>query len=224
MAITPTYSMQSPQHEMHMRRDFSTRQRRYTYAGNLLGRTIDENFDDQLQQEEQLQFDSRENSVSDLQQRKLSVGNISQEDTEVKFILGSAVQTDERMIRTSPEIFIFPDSKELSKWKQNPVLQASGGSVLLQASEILGKVNLEPSLLDKTFICIEPFRPSRPGGLQLNLGDYVQGFILFYVYSFIRTNRNDLHHRTPMHGSYFTFIPFNRFLYFRIKSLYNTDM
>ncbi|XP_060600298.1 SH3 and multiple ankyrin repeat domains protein 2-like isoform X2 [Ruditapes philippinarum] len=174
MAITPTYSMQSPQHEMHMRRDFSTRQRRYTYAGNLLGRTIDENFDDQLQQEEQLQFDSRENSVSDLQQRKLSVGNISQEDTEVKFILGSAVQTDERMIRTSPEIFIFPDSKELSKWKQNPVLQASGGSVLLQASEILGKVNLEPSLLDKTFICIEPFRPSRPGGLQLNLGDYVQ--------------------------------------------------
>lgn len=217
MTITPTNSMNSPQHEINMRCDFSPMHRRYTYAGNLVGSPISENFEDQFQQELQLQLDSRENSVSDFPQRQESVGNISEEDTEVKFILGAALQTDENVNRTSPEIFKFPDLTELSKWKQKPVLQASGGSMLLQASEILGKVNLEPSLLDKKFVCIEPFRPSHPGGLKLDIGDTVQGSVLFYVHCiqlpYALTEM--ISSISPMHGSCFTY-SYNRLLYFRI--------
>lgn len=183
MNVTPSPSMHSPQHEMAKRHDFSTLQRRYTYAGNLLGGAISENLEESFHEELENELESRQNSVNSFPLRKQSTGNISEESEEVKFILGALSQDGQNVNRNSPEVFKFPNPEEYVKQRQNPVLQASGESDFLNASEILGKVYLQPSLLDKKFVCIEPYIPDHPSGLPLAVGDTVQGLNLLLVHS-----------------------------------------
>lgn len=204
MSVTPSPSVHSAQYDLSLRRDLSPLHRRYTFAGNVLGTTINEHLEDPFREELKIQLEKRDNSIGD--SRKQSIETISEAGEEVQSILGATSQNDETF-RTSPEIFRFSHMEEVACRRLSQVLEASSGpgfrqrhSPLLQASsepgfrlihspllqapsgpgfrqtnEVPDKVKLEPIFLDKKFVCIEPYIPSHHAGLELEVGDTVQG-------------------------------------------------
>lgn len=174
MNVTLSPSIHSAQYDPSLRRDLSPLHRRYTFAGNVLGSTINEQLEDPFHEELKIQLENRDNSMGDFQSRKQSSETISEAGEEVQLILGAMSQNDEN-IRTSPEIFRFSHMEEVDSLRHSKVLEASSGQGFRQTIEVPEKVQLEPIFLDKKFVCIEPYVPSHHAGLELEVGDTVQG-------------------------------------------------